>query len=71
MLRYGERLTLRFSGVAPPEIEGLPNVEFPSEKFPHYTEFARYFSNQSCDIFIAPSLRVQLVQSLQKQHQIS
>lgn len=54
MLRYGERLTLRFWGVAPPEIEGLPNVEFPSEKFPDYAEFARYFSNQSCDIFIAP-----------------
>jgi glycosyltransferase involved in cell wall biosynthesis len=54
LLRYGDGLRLRFWGVCPPELEGLSNVEFLDEKFPNYLEFARYFSRQDCDIFIAP-----------------
>jgi glycosyltransferase involved in cell wall biosynthesis len=54
LLRYGDRLRLRFWGVCPPELEGLANVEFVDEKFPNYLEFAGYFSRQDCDLFIAP-----------------
>jgi glycosyltransferase involved in cell wall biosynthesis len=54
LLRYRDRLHLRFWGVCPPELEGLPNVEFRAEKFPNYLEFAGYFSRQDCDLFIAP-----------------
>ncbi len=54
LLRYGNRLRLRFWGVCPPELEGLPNVEFPAEKFPDYLQFASFFSRQDCDLFVAP-----------------
>lgn len=52
--RYGNKLTLRFWGLLPPELEGVPNVEFRAEKFYSYPEFAAYFARQGCDLFIAP-----------------
>jgi glycosyltransferase involved in cell wall biosynthesis/SAM-dependent methyltransferase len=52
--RYRGRVQLRFWGLLPPELEGFEGVEFRSERFPNYLEFASYFSTQSCDFFIAP-----------------
>jgi glycosyltransferase involved in cell wall biosynthesis len=51
---YRSRIRLRFWGVLPPELEGRPDVEFVGRTFPDYTAFARYFSAQHCDVFIAP-----------------
>jgi len=52
--RYKEKIRLRFWGLVPDELKDLPNVEYLAEKFSNYLEFARYFSHQSCDLFIAP-----------------
>jgi len=52
--RYRDKISLRFWGVLPPELEDHPNVEFRVEKFPSYIEFAQYFSRQNSDIFVAP-----------------
>lgn len=52
--RYPDEVRLRFWGLVPPELAGLPNVEFREETFPDYTAFADYFSKQECDVFIAP-----------------
>ena len=52
--RYPDRLTLRFWGMIHPDLARLPNVEFRQEKFASYPDFARFFSIQDCDLFIAP-----------------
>lgn len=52
--RYHGRVQLRFWGLLPPELEGIDGVEFRSERFPNYLEFASFFSGQNCDLFIAP-----------------
>lgn len=51
---YADRVVLRFWGVHPPELSALPNVEFMHDTFPDYGAFARYFSQQDVDIFVAP-----------------
>lgn len=52
--RYKGKLKLRFWGMIHPDLQNNPLVEYQSEKFPNYLEFARYFSSQYCDLFIAP-----------------
>jgi len=57
LLAYGSRLQLKFWGIAPAEIlRGFPNVTFYDPGLVSYREFAAYFSQQSCDIFVAPLL---------------
>jgi len=53
--RYGDKLKLCFWGCSPPpELKGWKNVEWMEVGLVNYIEFARYFSEQHCDIFIAP-----------------
>ena len=53
--RYGDKLRLRFWGCPPPAgLRGWKSVEWIDMGFVNYMEFARYFSEQACDIFIAP-----------------
>lgn len=57
LLAYGSRLQLKFWGIAPAEIlRGFPNVAFYDPGLVSYRDFAAYFSQQSCDIFVAPLL---------------
>lgn len=54
--QYGDQLRLKFWGCEPPpELRREPNVEFIpfAETYP---SFARRFSGQNCDIFVAPLL---------------
>jgi glycosyltransferase involved in cell wall biosynthesis len=51
---YNERIRFRFWGGAPPPgLAGMPNVEWTDLSLP-YPELAAYFSEQICDLFIAP-----------------
>jgi hypothetical protein len=53
--RFGNDVKLKFWGGAPPsEIQADPQVEWVPLAEASYTEFARYFSCQESDIFIAP-----------------
>lgn len=53
--RYSEKLRLRFWGGQPPEaLGGFPNVEWTPLTLSNYVEFAAFFSQQECDIFLAP-----------------
>ena len=54
--RHKGKVVLRFFGKAepPPELIGRDDVSRDRLYFPDYAEFARYFSTQVCDIFIAP-----------------
>jgi len=53
--RYPEKINLHFWGAQPPaELEILPHVEWTSQYFSSYTEFAEFFQTQSADIFISP-----------------
>jgi len=53
--RYGDKLRLRFWGCPPPAVlRGWKSVEWIDVGLVNYVEFARYFSEQACDIFIAP-----------------
>ncbi len=53
--RYGDRVKMRFWGCPPPaDLRGWKNVEWIEIGLVSYAEFARYFSKQNCDIFIAP-----------------
>ena len=53
--RYQGRVALRFWGVAPPMlIKDWPNVEWFDLGLVDYREFAKYFLEIKCDIFIAP-----------------
>ena len=52
---YGDRLRMRFWGTEPPEpLRSRPQVEWHAIQMHSYAEFAAYFSQQSCDIFVAP-----------------
>jgi glycosyltransferase involved in cell wall biosynthesis len=53
--RYKERIAFKFWGIAPPPpMRGLPNVEWLDIGLVRYAEFAAYFVQQKCDLFIAP-----------------
>jgi len=53
--RYGERVKLRFWGGKPPDgLEAGGAVEWIEMDVRNYAEFARYFHQQSCSIFLAP-----------------
>ncbi len=53
--RHGDNLLLRFWGEEPPDsLQHRPNVEWIPLEMLDYAEFARYFSEQVCDIFLAP-----------------
>jgi glycosyltransferase involved in cell wall biosynthesis len=53
--RYGKRLKLRFWGAVPPEgLSSHPQVECQPLEMHSYAEFAAYFSQQDCDLFVAP-----------------
>ena len=53
--RYGERLRLRFWSAEPPGVlRSHPQVEWNPIKIDSYAEFAAYFSDQRCDLFVAP-----------------
>lgn len=52
---YQGKVSLRFwGGNLPEELVGRPDVEHLPVEIQDYKEFARYFNNQTCDIFIAP-----------------
>lgn len=53
--RYGDKIKLRFWGCPPPpRLRSWRNVEWIDLGIVNYTEFANYFSEQYCDIFVAP-----------------
>jgi GT2 family glycosyltransferase/glycosyltransferase involved in cell wall biosynthesis len=53
--RYGDQIRLRFWGGAPPdELRAFAQVEWQSLDLLNYQQFAAYFSQQTCDFFIAP-----------------
>jgi glycosyltransferase involved in cell wall biosynthesis len=53
--RYNQKIKLNFWGAKPPsELLCRPQVQWKSQNFYSYTEFAKYFQTQSADIFIAP-----------------
>lgn len=53
--RYGSRVAVKFWGLAPPvEIRDRANVEWIDVGLVDYGDFATYFLNQECDLFIAP-----------------
>lgn len=53
--RYGSRLILRLWGISPSgELDQYPNVEWLDIGLVSYSDFATYFSQQECDIYIAP-----------------
>jgi hypothetical protein len=55
LTQYNERIRLRFWGGEPPvEIRDHPQVEWVRLEAAPYPEFARFFAQQECDVFIAP-----------------
>ena len=53
--KFGEKVALRFWGLAPPErLREHPNTEWFQPGLVDYAEFAQYFTSQKCDLFIAP-----------------
>ena len=53
--RYGNQVRLKFWGIVPPPIlQNEPDVEWEIPGLVSYAEFAAYFEQQSCDIFLAP-----------------
>ncbi len=53
--RFGERIRYWFWGVQPPAaLLDRPNVTWTPLNLLSYADFARYFSGQACDIFVAP-----------------
>jgi hypothetical protein len=52
---YAEKIILKFWGVSPPErLRQRANVLWTPLEINNYRQFAQYFSQQECDIFIAP-----------------
>jgi len=51
---YKERVTMRFWGFVPRDLEDHPNVECFKQLLPDYTAFVPYFQKQSADIFVSP-----------------
>jgi processive 1,2-diacylglycerol beta-glucosyltransferase len=55
LARYGDRICLRFWGGEPPAgMREQRQVEWIKIEATTYVEFARFFQQQECDIFIAP-----------------
>ncbi len=55
LTRHGNGLRLKLWGIGIPQgLSECPNVEFVIPGLVNYAEFAAYFSQQECDIFIAP-----------------
>lgn len=55
LTRYKDKVGLRFWSAEPPEIlRQHPQVEWIPVTLHNYAEFARYFSTQKCDLFVAP-----------------
>ncbi len=53
--RYPGRLLFKFWGAPPPlELEACASVEWIAKELPSYPQFSKEFSQQQCDIFIAP-----------------
>ena len=53
--RYASAITLKFWGLKPPEdLLAYPNVEWKPLEVPDYYQFAEFFLQQECDLFIAP-----------------
>ena len=53
--KYRGRIAFKFWGIAPPPpMRDLPNVEWLDVGLVRYADFAEYFVQQKCDIFIAP-----------------
>ena len=53
--RYPEKIRIHFWGAQPPaELSALPQVQWTSQYFSSYKDFAAFFQTQSADIFIAP-----------------
>ena len=53
--KYREKIKLVFWGCEPPaELRTLAEVQWQPIQFQGYVDFAQYFSQQSCDLFIAP-----------------
>jgi len=52
---YGDKIRMHFWVCPPPiALQGWKNVVWTRKSYVNYSEFARYFSKQECDIFIAP-----------------
>ncbi len=57
MVKYGTQVKFRFWGVKPPaDLLEHPKVEWIGLDMLNYAEFAKFFSSQDCDLFIAPLL---------------
>ena len=55
--RFGDRVSCHFWGVQPPqELLARSNVTWTALDLHSYAEFAKYFSGQVCDVFMAPLL---------------
>lgn len=53
--RYGEKVTLKLWGLQPPpQLRGKDQVEWIDVSLGNYREFAGFFNQMACDIFIAP-----------------
>jgi glycosyltransferase involved in cell wall biosynthesis len=53
--RYGDRIIFKFWGIAPPQpLAEIAKVELFQPGLVDYAQFANYFSQQECDIFVAP-----------------
>jgi processive 1,2-diacylglycerol beta-glucosyltransferase len=56
--RYRETIGMRFwVRELPSDIRKYPNVEWIHLAIPSYSDFAEYFSQQQCDLFIAPLIQ--------------
>jgi glycosyltransferase involved in cell wall biosynthesis len=52
---YPEKIRFHFWGAPPPaELSALPQVQWTSQYFASYRDFAAFFQTQSADIFVAP-----------------
>ena len=52
---YGEHLILHFWGIQPPAgLRSHPSVQWTPLQILDYSQFAAYFSQQKCDVFLAP-----------------
>ena len=53
--KYPDKVNFKFWGTRPPaELLDLPSTKWEAVNFENYAQFASYFSQQECDIFIAP-----------------
>ena len=53
--QYSDRIVFQFWGIEPPAaLRGRTSVQWVSLNILEYAQFARYFSQRQCDIFLAP-----------------